>query len=208
LRFDVIDFRDFIEALFIGTGPYGRDSDRGCSGRMNGWRDGTNVRILVDDSVPDDARQHAESLSSFVREMSNGAIGASVQRIAVYRAPERGEIQVTTPPRRSCASGAAGCTIYDRFEDPYTVAASVVVVPPSNPMQHELGHALFGLCHFRFPTGDDLSSNVNNMSIMGSGTSFGRPSEADVLALRAVYAAGLRPGAGRGAFVVAGLVRP
>jgi hypothetical protein len=62
-----------------------------------------------------------------------------------------------------------------------------------------MGHGLYGFCHI-----DGFAGQLSIMGIISPTAGLG---EADIVASRAVYTAGLRPGATRGQFQAAGLIK-
>jgi hypothetical protein len=70
-----------------------------------------------------------------------------------------------------------------------------------------MGHAAYGFCHV-LNTSGGRGNPFSYITVMGFGIAGGKLTEADLLAVRRVYDAGLRGGATRTDFVRAGLIDP
>lgn len=219
-----LDLRDYIEALFLGTGVLTpTDGNHGCSatGFLRGFSAGTTVRVIVSSTVSADKRDAIGRAVSQVAEATAGAIVATLEPTTdPDPIPGRDQVTSTTHPNpasQGCASDN-GCTIHV-FINPLLpgVYFSSRAVQPANQTSvayaHDaVGHGVLGLCH---PDGNLIGGAPMSMMSAGPGVVSGGPNgiadrltALDVLASRIVYNAGLRAGARRGAFVGAGLIKP
>jgi len=191
----LISQRTFTEALFLGTGTFAVPApNTGCTGGvLQGWPAGTTVTITIASSLSSSLLTVAQASASHASEATNGAISA-VARLSTdpHPTPALGEIVVElgtdaffTPTSRS-STGA------------YT-SGRISLPSSTGPLAHELGHGLYGFCH--------LDGLAPLMSIMGQVSPSVGVADGDIIASRAVYAAGLRPGATRSEFVAAGLIK-
>jgi hypothetical protein len=212
-----LDTRLLIEALFLGTGPLADHGNRGCltqADRMAGWPEGSVVKITMASTLSADERAGVIGPASQAREATGGAITTSVEvSNDADPPPPTGEIWVAIASRdevsRECGPAADLC-VHMTHSGGVIQAGRIVGVENGGPgFTHELGHALFGLCHlnraslvYRNPEGHAPSS------MMGLANRGMRLTEDDLRAIKAVYAAGLRAGAPRSQFIEAGLIKP
>ena len=204
----VLSFQDYVEALLLGTGPLAQVPQQGCpagAGTMAGWQATSPVTVTLGASLDDEQVQRATSTVGQADLATAGVIRTMVSRSTVLH-PLPGSLEIVvhqTGPALAfpCSATALGCTVPEFLGPGVFSRATVVMRRGSALVAHEMAHALFGLCH--------VSAVAGYVSVMGGFEDFGTGlREADLVALRAVYAAGLRGGATRGAFVAAGLVAP
>lgn len=199
----LLSLQDYVEGLFLGTGPFSVAAPfTGCSasGMLSGWPAGTNVTVTLASSVNSSLLPTADAWARHTRDATAGAMTARA-RTSPDPHPDaaQGEIVVEQSDAPCGDRNNGGC-----FQ-PQTQGAGVysrgkIQFRSSNgPLAHELGHAL-GFCHT-----DGWAGLVSMMS--GAIPATSGMAEADIIATRAVYAAGLRAGAARSQFVSAGLIR-
>jgi hypothetical protein len=210
IRIELADIRDIIDALYLGMGPL-RSSDGGCffQGMLNGWESGSRIRLVPASSLSPAQLGAVSIVRDVFGETTAGTFRTDiVASTAANPSPRTGEITIAeVDDIPECASTFNACTIPTSVTSQRLVRAAQVKLrrPVSRGFEggiyHELGHALFGLCHLdgRSPlVGQDFSAM----------TGAARLTELDREITRRVYGAGLRPGASRSRFVAAGLVRP
>jgi hypothetical protein len=213
-----LDTKLFIEALFLGTGPLADYGNRGCPSRedrMSGWPEGSLVTITMSPTLASDERAGVIGPALQTRDATGGAITTSLEVVnqSDPRLPT-GEIGVAKLSRdevsKICGSSAASlCAVIAQNGGVIQSGRIVGVENTGGGFSHELGHALFGLCHLN--QASLVYRNIEGQtpsSMMGAANGGRRLTDDDLRAIRAVYAAGLRAGAPRSAFVQAGLIRP
>ena len=223
-RAEMPDMKDVIEALFLGTGPYGEFPS---SSGMSGWRSGSRVTVRVPHEV---SGTQFDVLSRAVDDLNAamGAVSLSIERATLTRA----QWDQSRPAGITFLAGQGTCGRSCTLNGPAPVYTSSLVLMESlseNPSTwaHELGHAV-GLRHFLFQVHFGQPINVNQVfgplaPTMGAIVIFGgqnpggvapggQPnrgfSELELEAVRQVYGAGLRAGSSVADFVARGLVNP
>ncbi len=213
-----LDPRDFIEAIFLGTGPL-RDQPPFCSGTMTGWPAGSDIRVLVSTSVPSSLAEVVTKTVAQIPEATHGSVRGTVEMVNdPDPRPRDGEITFAALDAASlarfCGDGSSGCAATTRRG--YEIQSARIGVLSSldresrDTVAHEFGHAVLGLCHMYGPVG--FLAGVRPPPIMAGGT--GEINNNDswdpstVRATAAAYGAGLTPGAGWPDFFAAGLVNP
>ena len=209
-----LDPRDFIEAIFLGSGPL-RGEPPYCSGVMTGWPAGSEIRVLVSTSVPAVHRDVAMKTVAQFLEATHGSVRGTVAIVDDPNPlPRKGEITIAAldgPAMQAFCGRAAGCALTTlRGHEIRSARIAFLAFLSSaerNVVAHELGHAVLGLCHMSV----NGTSDLQPPAIMGN-TSV-KPNKQDdswdpstVKASAAVYGAGLTPGAGWAEFFAAGLV--
>lgn len=214
-----LDRAAFIEALFFGTGPLADYSNRGCATqdqRMVGWPEGSVVTITISPTLSAEERAGVIGPASQAREATGGAVTTTVESATGSDPPQpTGEIAVVKvpPDQVQMLCGSQEADLCAAVVQSFGVIRSARIIGPDvaggdgGGYSHELGHALFGLCHlnpasavFQNPYGRSPAS------IMGAGNGGRRLTDDDMRAIKAVYAAGLRAGASRTEFINAGLI--
>lgn len=235
IEFYLIDFRKVIEAIFFQAGPY---SGAALPGQpfgvdqpydaMRGFVPGTRIRVLLTADL-ESLRTAAEHTAAQVADATGGALSAFVDPSGDNTFSQLPNTVKVVSNGQVCGGGLA-CS------NPFTLPvwrSSVVLWGPDccqgrqgvQVMAHELGHALLGLGHFggyrdlpfayaagpsksllMFPLFTMDGSPNNYTALNPQGFDSLTPLEMD--AVRAVYGAGLRPGATRGDFVARGLILP
>jgi hypothetical protein len=202
-----VDLKQYVEWLFFGTGPYGLgDCGNPATKRMAGWAPGTTIRMIAAaDLHPTDLRA-AQQMASEMHDVTAGVLSASfMQSTAIDPQPRVGELTVAhfRPGDGRCPGSAVGCFTGRVSAQGVTLSGQVYLdraEANGGPTPHELGHALYGMCHHS-------DRRIARLTTMGYGGRIGyRVTSADRRAVRAVYLAGLRPGATRAQFVQAGLL--
>lgn len=205
----LFSFKDYVEALFLGTGPLAQVPQAGCvggEGRMAGWPANTTVSVILASSLNDEQRQRAPAVALQLPSASAGVLDAAVIESSDPH-PSPGDLQIavqqvdlSTP--FPCSAAAGACTVPLQFSSAAVLSrVSVLLRGQNTRVAHELGHALYGFCH--------LSTEAGYVSLMGNFEDVGKGlSEADLAATQAVYRTGLRAGATRSDFVGADLIKP
>jgi hypothetical protein len=208
----------FIEALFLGTGPLADYGNRGCAtqdDRMVGWPEGSLVTISMSPTLSPDERAGVIGPASQAREATGGAVSTSVELANEPEPPPpTGEIAVAQLSKdevsRICGNSRASlCALITQSGGIIRSARIVGVANTGGGFSHELGHALFGLCHLN--PASLAYRNIEGQSpssMMGAASGGRQLTDDDLRAIRAVYAAGLRAGASRSQFIQAGLINP
>jgi hypothetical protein len=212
LSIAAFSFKQLVEMLFLGTGPYADPSSPGCgTGQMHGWRDGTDIRVRASNVLSPLALDGVRSATEQLAQATGGVVRGHLETTSeITPIPADGEITVTHFSGNECGNpAAAGCAGTARLSGQFTLAAFVYLAPTSNPGPgpHEIGHAAYGFCHVRSSIGGVIT-RFSSLTAMGYGTKGNKLTVADLRAVRAVYDAGLRAGATRAAFVGAGLIDP
>lgn len=191
----LVSQRDYTESLFLGSGPFSVAApNTGCSGNvLRGWPEGSTITITIASSLSASLLTVAQASAGHASEATNGAITA-VARTSAEAHPTPGLWEIVVEQ----GSDASFTPTSQQSTGVFT--SGRISLPDSNgPLAHELGHGLYGFCH--------LAGIVPLMSIMGQVSPSVGVADGDILATRAVYAAGLRPGATRSQFVAAGLIK-
>jgi hypothetical protein len=212
-----VDPRDLIEALLLGSGRLAVAGNVGCiGGRMQGWRPGVRLSVLVASNVSDALLAGAQQTAPQFQTATRGQTQAAIVRVS-DAAPRPGvdEVAIRAASQAEvdaiCRNpGVRGCAP-QTFAGPYFRSVEIVYAPSAEAatVAHELGHAL-GLCHAIVAAGvqPPLTMGVTPDGVFSP---VGRQSSlepASVKASETVYAAGLLAGSGRTQFEAAGLVRP
>lgn len=215
------DLKDYIEALFLGTGPLApRDGNHGCSatGWVRGFAPGTDVPVLVSTTVSTDKATAIRGVIGQVSQATTGAVRARYTETEDPNPlPTRDQATSTTHPSPSTqgCGNDAGCTIH-AFADnarPGRFISSRAVQPagqtPEAYAHDAVGHGVLGLCHI---DGQLIGGARNSMMSAGAGVfsaDIARSLTAyDLAAAQALYAAGIRPGDQRPDLLRVGLIDP
>ena len=219
--------KNYIEALFLGTGPLiPQDNFTACvtnRGQWAGFPRGTAVRVVASSTLDlgsdgVDTKQLIEAALATVTEATLGEIQISFT-ITNDPDPMPGLNEATgtdhpSPQDTGCAFDR-GC-VHIQF----TEAGSGIMISsratlresiqPADAFVHDIiGHGVMGMCHI-----DQELIGGNDKSLMagrpGAFTGFipDQLSALDIAAARAVYGSSLNPGATREEFVEAGLINP
>ena len=218
--------KDYVEALFLGSGPLiPQDGAVACMGALGAWTafpEGTQLDVIVSNTV--DVSGPGEDTQQFIRNALEDISFATQGWLEVTMMttddpdpiPMDGQVSSTDHPdpiSQGC-SFQRGCTL-SGYRDPgvftilsWTRAVQLESIQPADAFVHDLiGHGIMGLCHI-----DQGLIGGNPVSLMSGGPgSFSgliadKLSEADLIATRAVYGAGLPVGARRPVFLAADLV--
>jgi hypothetical protein len=214
IQIDSPDPRDVIAGLFLSAGPLRTASGNvGCrAGIMAGWSPGSHVQILVSTKITGTNLSAVRDTAAQVEDVTQGAVTAFLQPVDGVLPPARdGQISldVVDDARvdQICGKNFGGCA--QSLGVPIR-SANVYVRPNHSTtlLAHELGHAALGLCHMQAKPPDFGINPI--MSVAPDGQYWGNSSrltEVEMEAVKAVYAAGMRPGSTLGQFVNAGLAR-
>ena len=215
------DFRDYIEAQFLGTGPLTpTDGNHGCSatGWVRGFPVGTDMPVIVSTTVSTDK---ATAIRNAVDQVSQATAGRTrahyTETTDPNPLPAQNQVTSTTntsPSSQGCPSDS-GCTIHQFVNNasPGKYYSSRAVQPPGQTPEayaHDVvGHGALGLCHVdgNLIGGAQLSLMSAGPGIFSGDIARGLTTY-DLEAARALYAAGVEPGDQRQDLLGAGLIRP
>lgn len=215
------DFRHYIEAIVLGTGPLApRDGNHGCSatGWVRGFAAGTEVPVLVSSTVSTEKATAIRNVSGQVSQATTGTVRARyTETTDPNPIPLQHQATSTTHPSPStqgCGSDG-GCTIHVFADNarPGRFLSSRAVQPagqtPEAYAHDAVGHGVLGLCHV---DGQLIGGARLSMMSAGPGVLSGAIARSltsyDLAATRALYAAGIRAGDQRADLVRVGLVIP
>lgn len=212
--------RDYIESLFLGTGPLvSSDGVIGCTSSQNwgSFPTGTNVELIVSSTVPPVSVTALTDTAALVPWVTAGAISVSVSSTDnANPIPAANQVTVTmhSNPLSVGCTYPQGCTFVSyTFVSPATaiVSARAVLASGQFPgafVHDALGHGL-GLCHV---DGNRIGGAGLSLMSYGPGVFSNQlPSQYsayDALALQSVYQSGMQRGARRPDFLQFGLVNP
>jgi hypothetical protein len=215
------DFRDYIEAIFVGTGPLApSDGNHGCSatGWVRGFPRGTDVPVLVSTTVSSAKVSAIKDTISQVSSATGGGLRSHyVQTTDPNPLPGQGEATSTTHEDASSVGCATdhGCTIHVFVSNsqPGRFKSSRAVQPgaqtPEAYAHDAVGHGVLGLCHV---DGNRIGGASRSLMSAGpgvySGDIAGRLTTYDLKASQALYGSGLDAGDTRQNLVSAGLIKP
>ena len=214
----VLNLKDVIEALFMGSGPLTpSDGFPACpwQGRWTGFPRGTHVTVRVSTTVSADKLSAIRNAVDQVEGATGGVITTSLEITQDPNPlPDPNEVTSTSHPdpvSQGCPF-QVGCTIHS-FLSPGVLQSSRAVQPPNqtpNAFAHDVvGHGILGMCHI---DGNLIGGAENSLMSGGPGVFSGDIaiglSALDIEALKAVYGSSLNPGATRSDFLQAGLINP
>jgi hypothetical protein len=209
--------RDYIEAIFLGSGPLSpTDGNYACPtlrGTWTGFPRGTVVRVRVSTTDSADKRQAIQQAAAQVATATGGVIQTTFE-LTDDPDPIPGTNEATStshpnPSSQGCGSDN-GCTIHD-FAALGVLRSSRAVQPSSqtpNAYAHDIvGHGIMGMCHVdgNLIGGAGLSLMSGGPNVF-SGQIAIQLSPYDLAAAQSVYRSGLSPGASRDDFIRAGLI--
>jgi hypothetical protein len=216
--------KDYIEALFIGSGPLApSDGAIACMGETGRWAsfpEGTDVQVVVGSTIDvsgtgEDTRKFLRDAIADIAYATDGYLDATyVQSDVPFPEPEDGQVVSWDhpDPRNTGCPFERGCT-HSGWRAPFITLSWAQAVQkedlqPADAIVHDvIGHGVMGLCHI-----DQASIGGNPVSLMsgGPGSFSGKIADKlspdDLVATRAVYAAGLPAGARYEEFKAADLV--
>lgn len=211
--------RDYIEALFLGTGPLTpTDGVGGCprSGSWTGFPPGTSIELLISSTIPQAGVNALITSSAGVPTAAVGALSVTASMTPdVDPIPLANQVTATmhADPISLGCSFPQGCTILSFVPGSAFIqsARSILVTnqTPAAYVHDAIGHGVLGLCHV-----DGNLIGGARLSLMSYGPGVfssqlpTQLSEFDLAATQAVFASGLARGARRADFVQAGLVNP
>lgn len=212
-RVDVgADMRLFMEALFLGQGAWGAGSCPG-GGVLAAWARGGPITVTISNNLSVNEREVVlRTVGQF-----ESATNRTLQTIVRFTdesdpTPGRREVTVAKVADHRCGTNFGGCAVHTFFERGVISAVRIFRVEPISNLTvyaHELGHGLYGFCHFNLGTA--VAQNppgARPSTVMGDAVRAGRLTDDDLAAVRAVFRAGLLPGATREQFAAAGLINP
>ncbi|MDQ3070760.1 MAG: fibronectin type III domain-containing protein [Acidobacteriota bacterium] len=225
------DLADYIEAIFLASGPLVYSPSPGCGnhGRWSAFPRGTTVRNLVSPQIPSQYREAIRVVLDQVAQATDGRLAATFEVVAdaphtvgvnemVHVALQTaGEIQFAC----GSISGVACVTHNSPVERGAPFSGGLIrwavgyyVVPntpTTRPYAHEPGHGVLGMCHIN---ADAIGGRQHSLMSVGdtpaptAATSQSeRLSPFDIEALQTVYGSSVAIGARRPEFVAAGLVK-
>ena len=215
------DFRDYIEALFLGTGPLSpTDGNHGCSATsvVRGAPAGTTVDVIASATTLSSSELSAvRATAAQTSYATTGTLGARYSETQdPDPVPTRNQMTVTIYPNASsqgCPSNA-GCALHHWLNSASSglYFSSRVLLSDGHPARatsHEIGHGVIGLCHV---DGTRIGGARFSLMSAGPGVYSGdiapRLSDYDLAASRAVYQAGIKPGDRRDRLQALGLIKP
>jgi Big-like domain-containing protein len=212
--------RDYIEALFLGTGPLTpTDGVIGCPrsfGRWLGFPAGTTVQLIVSSAVPSFGASALSSAAGQVPEASANALTVIVSSTAdVNPVPAVNQVTATMhgdPISLGCGF-PQGCTRFTFGPDPSQIVSARAILVTGQAaaayVHDAIGHGVMGLCHV---DGNLIGGARQSLMSYGPGVFSNQLplqlSSFDLIATRAVFSSGLTPGATRDDFLRMGLVNP
>ena len=232
VAFVLPELADYIEAIFLGSGPLLYGPSRGCEnhGRWSAFPRGTTVRNLVSPQIPAQYRDAIRVVLDQVAQATGGRLAATlevaadaprtvgVNEMAHVALQNTGEIQFAC----GSISGIACVTLNSPIErgGPFSGglirwAVGYYVLPniqSTRPYAHEPGHGVLGMCHINADgiggRQHSLMSAGDTPSLTAAESQSERLTPFDIEALQAVYGSSVAIGARRPEFVAAGLLRP
>jgi len=220
------DLGDYLEALFLGSGPLipdaTRDPNLSCPRRgiWSGFPRGTTIRNRASALIPAQYRDAIRVVLDQVPEATAGRLATTFEVVA-EDAPVPGENEMVHVAMRSAGELQAtcgplvttACIGYNsrpftggviRWSAGYYLVANI---QSTRPYAHEPGHGVFGMCHI---DADGIGGWPNSLmsASLTPGAAAERLTPFDIEALRAVYGSSVAIGARRPEFVAAGLVKP
>jgi hypothetical protein len=215
------DFKDYIEAIFLGTGPLTpTDGNHGCSatGWVRGFARGSNVPLSVSTTVSSSKANAISQAAGQVSQATGGSIQVNVSQTTDPN-PIPGDNEATsTTHENASAEGCpsnGGCTIHVFVSNatPGEYRSSRAIQPAAqtpNAYAHDaVGHGVVGLCHV---DGNLIGGAGLSLMSAGPGVFSGdiasSLSSYDIEATQAIYSAGLGAGARRSDLLGAGLINP
>jgi hypothetical protein len=215
------DFRDYIEALFLGTGPLSpTDGNHGCSATsvVRGAPAGTTVDVIASAATLSSSELSAiRATTAQTSYATAGTLGARYSETQDSDpVPTRDQMTVTIYPNatsQGCPSNA-GCALHHWLSGAsaglyFSSRALLSDGHPARATSHEIGHGVIGLCHV-----DGTRIGGARFSLMSAGPGIysgdiaPRLSDYDLAASRAVYQAGIKPGDRRDRLQALGLIKP
>ena len=212
--------RDYIEALFLGTGPLTpTDGVIGCPrsfGRWLGFPAGTSIQLIVSSAVPSFAATALSSAAGQVPEATANALSVTVSSTAdANHVPAANEVTATMhgdPISLGC-SFPQGCTRFTFGPDPSQIVSARAILVTGQAaaayVHDAIGHGVMGLCHV---DGNLIGGARQSLMSYGPGVFSNQLSlqlsSFDLIATKAVFGSGLMPGATRDDFLRTGLVNP
>ena len=229
LTFVLPALADYVEALFLGSGPLvpeSNDPNVSCPrrGMWSAFPRGTTIRNRASAQIPAQWREALRVVLDQIPQATAGQLATTLE-VAPEDAPPVGENQMvhvalrtTAELQFACGSTGVACLTYNspisrgapfsggliRWSAGYYVVPNI---PFPQPYAHEPGHAILGMCHINaagIGGGENslMSAGLTNVNQADRLTPF------DIEALQAVYSSSVAIGGRRADFVAAGLLRP
>ena len=216
-----IDFKDYVEAIFLGTGPLTpTDGNHGCSatGWVRGFARGSSVPLSVSTTVSSSKANAISQAANQVSQATGGSIHVNVTQTTDPN-PIPGDNEATSTTHEDASSqgcpGDGGCTIHVFVSNatPGQYRSSRAIQPDAqtpNAYAHDaVGHGVVGLCHV---DGNLIGGAGLSLMSAGPGVFSGdiasSLSSYDIEATQALYSVGLGAGARHSDLLGAGLINP
>ena len=225
IAFTVVDFQNFIEALFLGTGPLEAPNDPlpcvniapGVTrGVLHGFARGANVPVRVASALSGSVQNLLREQVATIPVATVGRLNTTFELSADPDPPQRdSEIVLAFSPDtvRLCGNALA-CGQIPFLSLGLMRSAKFTYSPTIGdvPAVHEVAH-LLGMCHVSAELigGRPTNSLMGRFAVLptsGPPSHDPRLTPWDIEALKAVYGSSLQPGAVRSDFVAAGLATP
>jgi len=221
------DLGDYVEALFLGSGPLIYSPNLSCPrpGMWSGFPRGTTVRNRASAQIPAFGLDAIRRVLDQVPLATAGRLATTFE-VVPEDAPTVAENQMVHVALRTAAelqfacgsTGGFACIAYNspverggpfsggviRWSAGYYVVPNI---PFNQPYSHEPGHGILGMCHIN---ADGIGGGQHSMMSAGppGSNQLDRLSPFDIEALQAVYGSSVAIGARRPEFVAAGLLKP
>ena len=225
VTFTVVDFQEFIEALFLGTGPLQAPNDPvpcvsiapGITrGVLHGFARGSDVPVRVASALSGSVQAVLREEIATIPGATLGRLRTTFELSADPDPPQRdSEIVLAFSPNTIALCGSDYACGQIPFSTLGLMRSAKFTYSPTIgevPAVHEVAH-LLGMCHVSAELigGRPANSLMGNFAVLptsGPPTNEPRLTPWDIEALGAVYGSSLQPGAVRSDFVAAGLVKP
>ena len=210
--------RDYIEALFLGTGPLTpTDGVRGCPqsfGRWLGFPAGTSVQLVISSMVPEPSVKAIVDTGAMVPAATHGMLSVTATTTSDPNPlPAANQVTATAhqnPISTGCGF-AQGCTRFTFLPGTPLILSARAVLATSQftpaYVHDAVGHGVLGLCHV---DGNLIGGARLSLMSFGPGVFSNQLppqlSDFDMQAVQVVFASGLSPGATRDDFLRLGLV--
>ena len=218
VRFFVVDIRDFVEALLLGTGPYKSQIDSGCGfgtcGVVNGFARGVTVRGRAWSGFAGANLDAIRNVNSQLPSATDGAISASLDLTDDSRpTPAPNEITFGLIPASGGCGGFEACVNVTGTGGVIRTASAIFSAAfGADPLRtasfgHEVGHGVLGMKHVN---SDSIGGDQASIMATRPGGTINLPSSLtplDLEALSFVYRAGLGAGSTLGQMRSAGVIK-
>ena len=224
VRFFIVDFRDFVEAVFLGTGPSRTLLETGCGNKFPGpqctefllsYPRGTTVHALAWSGLAASNLDATRAMLQQISQATEGALNTTFDLTdQSFPLPGTNEITFGLKTADSQCGGSEACVemTFVRAGIARSTAAVFSASFASDPRRtasfaHEAAHGLLGMRHVN---SDSVGGDQGSIMSTRPGGTIGLPSALtalDVEATRFVYRAGLGAGSSRGELRAAGAIK-